>query len=303
MDVERKKHECPFLKEEKVVFCKAFPLKKILPLERIFEKENICLKREHVSCPVYLEKMMDGLPQSKVCHYLGTENIIFCQLSPIKKMIPLYSLKFEGPCSNRTYESCPLYQKMVEGDEKAANIQGFSLEDALYYHTNHVWLRRLNGHIRIGLDDFGQFVLGDIKEITFPKLGEKIKVNKPFITFTCVDGLIDLPSPVDGVVVNINSAVYKNNALINLDPYGDGWLLEIKPTEKSGRFEEKATEIFHGDAACSWLEKDIDRLRHFMESEIGVTVADGGEIWRGLRDTVGKKGSLLVKIFFGKKRR
>jgi hypothetical protein len=120
---ENSKKECPFLKEEKVVFCKAFPLKKMLPLDKIFDKENICLKREYVSCPMYREKMADNLPQARICHYLGTENIVYCKLSPVKRMIPVYSLKFEGPCSNNTYGDCPSYQKMLLGDQDRLDVQ------------------------------------------------------------------------------------------------------------------------------------------------------------------------------------
>jgi hypothetical protein len=121
---ENQKRECPFLKEEKVVYCKAFPLKKMLPLDKIFDKENICLKKEYVSCPLYLEKMVDGLPQARICHYLGTENIVYCKLSPVKRMIPVYSLKFEGPCSNKTYGSCQSYQKMLLGDQDTTETRG-----------------------------------------------------------------------------------------------------------------------------------------------------------------------------------
>lgn len=303
MDTERKKQECPFLKEEKVVFCKAFPLKKILPLDKIFDRENICLKKEHISCPIYLENMTDSLPQTKICHFLGTENIIYCELSPIKKMIPLYSLKFEGPCSNKTYGNCLFYQKMLQGDQKTTSVQGFLLEDTLYYHSNHIWLKRFNDNIRMGLDDFGQFILGNIKEVFLPKPGGQIRVDEPFISFKCDDGIADVLSPVEGFIVSVNHAVHKDCTLITLDPYGEGWLVEVRPSETFVRLEEEMTDIFHGNTAYPWLEKEIYKLRHFVESEIGITVADGGEIWRGLREAIGNKGSLLVKSFFGKERR
>ncbi len=106
-----------------MVFCKAFPLKKMLPLDRVFDKENICMKKDYVSCPLYREKMVGDQPQSRICHYLGTENIVYCRLSPVKRMIPVYSLKFEGPCSNGTYESCPSYRKMLEGDQDIVDVR------------------------------------------------------------------------------------------------------------------------------------------------------------------------------------
>jgi glycine cleavage system H protein len=291
---------CPFLKEERVVFCKAFSLRKILPLEKIFDKENICLKKEHRSCPIFMEKKAkDDYPEARVCHFMGTENIIYCTLSPTKKMIPLYSLKFEGPCSNKTYGNCVFYQKMLQGDQKTTSVQGFLLGEELYYHSSHIWLRRLKNNIRIGLDDFGQFIIGKIREVFLPEPGQKIKADKPFMSLTGDDGVADLLSPVDGSIVGVNDAVRENASLINLDPYGEGWLVEVQPSERSAHFDEETAVIFHGNATRPWLETEIRKLRHVIENEIGITVADGGEIWRGLRDAIGEKRNLLVKSFFG----
>ena len=78
-------------------------------------------------------------------------------------------------------------------------------------------------------------------------------------------------------------------------------LVEIQEAEGFSPFEEKAADMFHGDATPAWLEQEVYSLRHFIESEIGVTVADGGEIWRGLRNAFGIKGNLLVRKFFSKK--
>lgn len=290
------------MREEKVVFCKAFPLKKILPLEKIFEKESLCLEKEHTSCPIYLEKIKGDFPQTKICHFVGTENIIYCKLSPIKKMIPLYSLKFEGPCSNETYGNCLFYQKMLRGDQKMASVMGFALEEMLYYHANHLWLRRVEDKIRIGLDDFGQFIVGNITGVLLPEPGQKIKADEPFMSLRCDEGVADLLSPVDGSIVSANQAVY-DGSLIRLDPYGDGWLAEVRPSEQSARFEEETTCIFHGSSAHPWLEKEIYKLRRLVESETGITVADGGEIWRSLQDEIREKRSLLVRTFLGKERR
>lgn len=301
MELEMNNDECPFLKEEKVIFCKAFPLRKILPLEKIFEKENICMEEGHISCPIYIEKMRDDVPQTRICHFLGTENIIYCKLSPIKKMIPLYSLKFEAPCSNNTYGDCAFYKKMLQGDQKTIQVQGFMLDETLYYHAYHLWLRRAGDTIRIGLDDFGQFVLGNIKYVLLPEPGLPIGSDEPLISLTGDEGIVELPSPVDGSVVAVNLALHEDSSLVNLDPYGEGWLVEVQPSNKSVRFDEER-DLFHGSTTRPWLEKEVYALRHFVESEIGITVADGGEIWRGLRDAIGEKRILLVKRFFGKGR-
>ena len=303
MDTQRKKQECPFLKEEKVVFCRAFPVKKMLPLERIFDKENMCLKAGHRSCPVYLEKMTVDLAPGKICHFLGTENIVYCRLSAVKKMVPIYSLKFEGPCSNGSYVNCDLYQKMLQGDQKVSDVQGFVFDDTLHYYAGHIWLKRFEENVRIGLDDFGQFIIGSVREVFLPREGDRVRPDEPFMSLRCDDGTIDLASPLEGSVASVNHGVEKDCALINLDPYGDGWLAEVREEQGISSFEERTAMIFHGDATAAWLEQEVYDLRHFIQGEIGVTVADGGKIWRGLRAAFASKGSLLVKKFFNKKAR
>lgn len=295
---------CPFLQEEKVVFCKAFPMKKVLPLEKIFDKENICLKKEHRSCPVFLEKKVgDDYPATGICHFMGTENIIYCKLSPTKKMIPLYSLKFEGPCSNRTYEKCVFYKKMIQGDQKTTPVQGFLLEEELYYHSSHTWLRRLEQNIRIGLDDFGQCIIGKVREAFLPEPGQEIRADKPFMFLASDDGAAYIRSPIDGSIVSVNDAVCENGSLINIDPYGDGWLVEVKPAEGSTPFEEEATRMFHGNATHSWLEQEIYRLRHIMGREMEMAVVNGRDAARGLRAAIGEKRSSLIRSFFGREGR
>ncbi len=295
--------ECPFLREEKVVFCKAFPLKKILPLQKIFDKENLCVQEEHTSCPIYTKKTKDDFPQTKICHFMGTENIIYCKLSPIKKMIPLYSLKFEGPCSNKTYGVCVFYRNMLQGGQRTVWVQGFAVEETLYYHSSHIWLRRIDDRIRVGIDDFGQFVIGSIIEVLLPDVGQRVKVNESFMSLRCDDGVADLPSPIDGTVVGVNRAVFLDSSLIKLDPYDDGWLAEIEPLGESVLFDRGKALMFHGDTTQPWIEREVCRLRQIAEGEMGNTVADGGEIWRGLRDEIGEQRKLLIRSFFSKERR
>ena len=298
MDAQRKRRECPFLREEKVVFCTAFPVKKMLPLEKIFDKENMCLKQGHTECPVYREKIKADLSPGKICHFLGTENVVHCQLSTVKKMIPIYSLKFEGPCSNESYVNCAFYQKMLQGDQKVTDVQGFVFDDTLYYHAGHVWLKRFEGSVKVGLDDFGQFIIGNVREVFPPTVGDRTRADEPFMSVRCDDATIDLISPVEGVVSRVNRAVEKDCSLINLDPYVDGWLVDIDEAPGTSSFEDETGKMLHGDATSAWLEREVYNLRHFIQSEIGVTVADGGKIWRGLRAAFESRGTLLVKRFF-----
>jgi glycine cleavage system H protein len=298
MEREKSRERCPFLKEERVVFCRAYPLKKALPFDRISEEENICFKTEHLTCFTYSENAI-GVPSgSRMCPFLGIETVIYCQFFPIKKMIPVSALKLTSPCSSENHRECSLYRKMVNGERKVMNVQGFFLDDGAYYFESHAWARPLSEGVQIGLDDFGQYILGDIEKIELPRLGDEVRTDKPFLGLRCGDMEVALQPPVDGIVARVNEVVRRDSSFINTDPYGDGWLIEVRTKGQPDRLLRNRKDAFSGGEAKKWLEKEIVELRYVMESEIGVTMTDGGEISRDFRNSIGDKGRALIKHFF-----
>ncbi|MCX8021595.1 MAG: glycine cleavage system protein H [Syntrophorhabdaceae bacterium] len=297
MDDKKRFEDCPFLKEKKVVYCKAYPLKKMLPLDRLFEDENLCFNKSYRTCPIYQKHAPETMTEMSICYFLGTENMLYCDLSPVKKYVPVYSLKLLNPCSSNAYRDCRYYKEFKEADTDTEKVQGFIMEREAYYCSNHLWIKRSFDGIKIGIDDFGQFIMGPIKEVLLPEKGRWNHPKNVFVTLKTDDGVVILDFPVKGYINNVNDAVSSNGTLINLDPYGDGWLVEMVPYSGFKSIENNES-IFYGEKAKAWLEQEAFKLRHFIESEIGVTVADGGEIWRGLRDALGIKGNLLIKMFF-----
>lgn len=294
---------CPFLKEMKVAFCRAFPLRKMLPFDRICPSDSLCFRREgYPQCPVYRERRPEGTPaRSGECPFLEVEEVIYCEIYPVKKMIPASCFRLECPCNSSRYVECPVYRRMLLGDrsgpeEGSSSVQGFLLEGALRYHPSHLWLREEAGGVRLGMDDFGQFVLGTLREVRLPEPGRRLEAGQALLWVVPADGgpAVEIPSPLGGTVLRVNERLREDPTLVNLDPYGEGWLVELRP--------EGAIEGFYrGPDAERWLAGEVQRLQAVLSGQAGVTLADGGEVLRAIRERLGEQGRALVEEFFGRK--
>ena len=302
--------QCPFLKDQKVAFCKASPFRKMLPYDRLYVKDNICMREEHQNCPSFLDKekeRVSGHSSSKhVCPYLEVDEVLFCGVYPVKKMIPSSAFKLECPCTTESYIDCPAYRQIAQGDvapSELATVRGFLLNDTVYYHRGHLWLQRVNGKVRLGLDDFGQWLLGDIEKITFPRRKERVERKKPLLHLSCAHGTAEITSPLSGVVMEVNEEVRRDSSVINTDPYGEGWLIELRPAKSElNSLEQEREGFLPAPHARRWLEDEVDRLHDVLETEIGVTMGDGGELTSNLLDAITKKQwNVLIKTFLARK--
>ena len=101
------------------------------------------------------------------------------------------------------------------------------------YTSEHEWIR-LEGEIAyVGITDYAQDQLGDIVFVDIPTEGETLEKGETFGTIEVVKTVSDLFLPIGGEVLEINPALEENPELVNKDPYGEGWLIKIKPTNVS----------------------------------------------------------------------
>ncbi len=113
-------------------------------------------------------------------------------------------------------------------------IDEFNIPEGLYYTKDHLWVKVDNGNAVVGVTDYGQHELGDVVYVELPKKGDFIDAGDTLATVESVKAAVDLPSPVTGEILDVNTDLKDDPALINTDPYGDGWIAEIKmsdPTE------------------------------------------------------------------------
>lgn len=101
-------------------------------------------------------------------------------------------------------------------------------ENLLYTRSNE-WAESLDALIRTGIDDYSQSSLGDIVHIEIFPEGSRVMAGKPFGTIEATKSVSDIHSPVTGVILHVNPEILKSPGLVNIDPYGEGWLAEISP--------------------------------------------------------------------------
>ena len=102
--------------------------------------------------------------------------------------------------------------------------------DYLLYTKEHEWADFKENEVTIGITDYAQGQLGDIIFIEFPEVGQELNAGDTFGEVEAVKTVSELYVPVSGTIIEINEKLEDSADLVNTDPYGDGWLIKIKPT-------------------------------------------------------------------------
>ena len=100
----------------------------------------------------------------------------------------------------------------------------------LRYTSEHEWARREGDSVRVGITHFAQDSLGDIVYVDIPGPGTAVNSGQPFGEVESTKSVSDLFSPVSGEIVERNGALEEAPELVNQDPYGEGWMVVIKPS-------------------------------------------------------------------------
>ena len=101
----------------------------------------------------------------------------------------------------------------------------------LRYTSEHEWARREGDTVRVGITHFAQDSLGDIVYVDIPGPGTAVSAGQPFGEVESTKSVSDLFSPVTGEIVERNGALEEAPELVNQDPYGEGWMVIIKPVD------------------------------------------------------------------------
>ncbi len=102
----------------------------------------------------------------------------------------------------------------------------------LLYTREHEWLRKEeDGTVTIGITDHAQAALGDLVYVELPEIGQDVDSGGDMAVVESVKAASDVYSPVSGEVIAVNEALSNTPENINSDPYGDGWIVRIRPSE------------------------------------------------------------------------
>jgi glycine cleavage system H protein len=110
---------------------------------------------------------------------------------------------------------------------------GFDTPDDCRYLETHEWARQEGDTVRVGISDFAQDELGDIVFVELPSTGETVEQDSAFGVIESIKAVSDLYAPVSGEVTAVNDVLVDSPGLVNEDPFGDGWMLEIDPADET----------------------------------------------------------------------
>jgi glycine cleavage system H protein len=120
----------------------------------------------------------------------------------------------------------------------------------LRYTREHEWARDKGGKLVVGITDFAQDQLGDVVYVELPDVGDPVKKGESFGVVESTKAVSELFSPVSGKVVEVNDPLSDAPETINEDPYEEGWMVVIEPSdpkELDGLMDAKAYRAFVED--------------------------------------------------------
>jgi glycine cleavage system H protein len=120
-----------------------------------------------------------------------------------------------------------------------------SIPADLKYTKDHEYVRvGADGLLTVGITDFAQGELGDVVFVNLPKPGDRVTANQPFGTIEAVKAVSELFSPVTGVVAEVNGGLDGDPAVVNREPYGDGWMVRLRADDPAELNDLLSTDAY-----------------------------------------------------------
>ena len=161
-------------------------------------------------------------------------------------------------------------RRKVEG---VRSVDGVLHQPGVHYALGHTWIRALGQRtVEIGMDDLAQRLFPGLSAIALPAPGGAIRAGEAVVQVACGDKRATMVSPVDGTVVAINEAVRREPSIVRRDPYHRGWLFTVEV------LNDHYARLPSDRPARGWLDKEAVRLAHFIEGQLAMAAADGGEL-------------------------
>jgi glycine cleavage system H lipoate-binding protein len=154
-------------------------------------------------------------------------------------------------------------------------VAGFKVPENLKYHPGHTWaLSESPNLVRIGIDDFASKLIGKVESVQLPQRGQWIRQGQKVWSFIRDGKKVDMVSPIEGSVADVNEALASDPMLAGRDPYGEGWMVTVQSPDAKTNFRN----LMSGALARWWTEESSARLMKKMPSTMGALALaqDGG---------------------------
>ena len=182
-----------------------------------------------------------------------------------------------------------ILNKQVKISGKIQKVLGFlsagklKIPQGLLYSKNHTWMfMEKSGVAKVGLDDLLLHITGEVKFSIDKNRGDRINKGD-LLTQIDQDGKkLNILSPVTGEIIDANSILNEQPGMMNEDPYGNGWIYKIKPTD----WIADASSCYFAEEATKWSASELDRFKDFIAVNMKsyspytslVILQDGGEL-------------------------
>jgi glycine cleavage system H protein len=107
------------------------------------------------------------------------------------------------------------------------------LPEDLRYSSDHEWVRLEDGRVRLGITDYAQDALGDVVYVEVPEVGAQVAATAKVSEVESTKSVSDIYAPVSGTIVAVNADLADSPERLNDDPYGEGWICVIEPSDPS----------------------------------------------------------------------
>jgi len=152
-----------------------------------------------------------------------------------------------------------------------ARAAGLTYREDAFHSPTHTWLAPRGDGLAVGVDDFGQRLLPSVTAVDLPRVGSHVRRGDPVAVLHAGRLSVRIPAPVDGKVLAVNRRAANDPDLVKRE-HGDAWLFQVSPAERS------YLSFPRGAAVAVWLTEEKARLARFVEGELGLAAADGGEL-------------------------
>ncbi len=152
-------------------------------------------------------------------------------------------------------------------------VEGFLVPEGVRYHAGHGWVAAERPHLaRVGMDEFAAALAGKVDRIELPKPGTWIRQGQKAWKLFRNGQAVEMVSPMEGEVVEVNADAIADPVLVRQDPYGSGWLMRIHVPDEEGT----TRNLIPKNLVAGWMRDTAQRLYGLQPQLAGAVAAEGG---------------------------
>jgi glycine cleavage system H protein len=157
-----------------------------------------------------------------------------------------------------------------------AIVAGFEIPEHLRFHQGHAWaLGESPNLVRAGIDDFAAKLIGAAEEVHLPQRGQWVRQGQKVWSFRVNGELVEMVSPIEGTVSDVNDEVVRHPEKLTADPYGNSWLMTVQAPDAKTNYRN----LLSGDMARNLMADSAKRLATYLPATTGnlALAQDGGK--------------------------